>query len=129
MVVAISGLFAQALGIIIGAAISIAAPNVDITLGGDVPIMIRSHAIHVEFEIGGVLVSQKTIEDTAHGVGHWQQEMQLGGLYLPLVVATAPVRQIIALAAIPFVGIDRAERLYYSLPIESWADQLGGVQR
>ena len=117
-----------AIALTLGALFAVAGTDVQVS-SGPAPIVITSPYFPAEFELSGVIVSLPRPQDIAHESGHWQQEQQLGPAYTAVVLATAPVRTVVGVLLILFEGHDKATIDYHRLPVEAWADQLGGITR
>ena len=77
------------------------------------------------FALGGFLFIDAWNLDVvkAHEYGHYEQEQQLGALYLPIVALPS-----VALNVAVILGLVDPRSYFLSWP-ESWADELGGVKR
>lgn len=78
-----------------------------------------------------IIMNREDMEDgMKHEYGHSVQSRYLGPLYLIVIGLPSIIWNIFDSVIVdPIVGYKKSYEIYYSMPWESWADKLGGVDR
>lgn len=76
-----------------------------------------------------IINKRHDIKSVLHEMGHQQQSMYLGWLYLIIIGLPSAIGNLIDRWFHKKWTLERRIKWYYSLPWEAWADKLGGVVR
>ena len=78
-----------------------------------------------------IIMNREDNEDgMKHEFGHSIQSRMLGWFYLLVIGLPSLLWNIIdSVVVTPIIGYEKSYDLYYSMPWEHWADELGGVVR